>query len=189
MGTGKLKLYLTHILVTTKQKEASDNGESGLIQFHQQFRSLVDKVLCQKEGLSSPGPYIPLFYQIDLTDTNKFVKVSPSETMQQPLCHLYFMTVMEHLNSVYQTKSQTNMLSSVVKKASHMHKQLKDAEKENAILWIEYEAIVQILIQQLAIHLNPSQPELFRDVQHLLQEINMLVKLLYIGIIKIFNFL
>lgn len=92
--------------------------------------------------------------------------------MQQPLCHLYFLVVMEHLNSVYNTASQTSMLSSIVRKAGYMHRQLKDTEEENVTLWVEYEAIVQILIKQLSVHLNPTRPELLGDVQHLLQDIN-----------------
>lgn len=87
--------------------------------------------------------------------------------MQQPLCHLYFLTVMEHL--------WTTHLSKLVHLAEHIQKQLKTAEGGEAIiLRVELQAVVQVLIQRLAEHLNPLQIRKFGDVQSSVKDINKL---------------
>lgn len=87
--------------------------------------------------------------------------------MQQPLCHLYFLTVMEHLWSTH--------LSKLVNLAEHIQKQLKTAEGGEAIiLWVELQAVVQVLLQHLAVHLNPLEIRKFGDVQPIVQDINKL---------------
>jgi len=92
--------------------------------------------------------------------------------MQQPLCHLYFLTVLEHLWSEHhRTHSK---LSILVCSAKNIQKQLQDTaqEGETVLLQVELQAVVQLLIWQLALHLDPSQTQRLGDVQLILEDIN-----------------
>lgn len=90
--------------------------------------------------------------------------------MQQPLVHLYFLTVMEHLCSEH---PYTSRLATLVRSASNICKHLETAEKGEAILlWVELQAVVQVLIQQLAVHLDPTQPHKLGDVQLIIDDLN-----------------
>ena len=92
--------------------------------------------------------------------------------MQQSLCHLYFVTVMEHLWSKHccATHSRLSILVTAIK---NTQKQLDAAQDGEAILlYIELQAVTQILIQQLALHLDPSQIYKLGDVKPLIHDIN-----------------
>ena len=92
--------------------------------------------------------------------------------MQQPLCHLYFVTVMEHLWSKHcnVTHGRLSILVTVIR---DKQKQLDTAQGGEAVLlYIELQAVTQVLIQQLALHLDPSQMNRLGDVQPLLHDIN-----------------
>ena len=83
--------------------------------------------------------------------------------MQQPLCHLYFLTVMEHLSSAHDYNTHGSKLSLLVRAAFSIQTQLETAEGGEALLlWVESQAVLQILIQQLALHLATYKLE---DVQ------------------------
>ena len=72
--------------------------------------------------------------------------------MQQPLAHLYFLTLMEHL--------QRKTLSGLVHPANAITKQFASPtleEVKSVVLWIELQAVVQLILQKLAVHLNPSK--------------------------------
>lgn len=85
--------------------------------------------------------------------------------MQQPLCHLYFLTVMEHLCS------EENSLSSLVGVAIDVKKELETAvEGEAVLLSVELQAVIQALIQQLAKDFNPSK------IGSIMEELNKLEK-------------
>ena len=74
--------------------------------------------------------------------------------MQQPLAHLYFLTLMEHL----QAKRKT--LSGLVHHANAITEQFASPtleEVKSVVLWIELQAVVQLILQKLAVHLNPSK--------------------------------
>ena len=90
-----------------------------------------------------------------------------NKCMQQPLCHFYFLTVMEYF--------WTTHLSQLVNLAEHIQKQLNTAEGgEEIILWVELQAVGQVLIQRLAEHSHPLQIRKFGDVQSCVKEINKL---------------
>ena len=95
--------------------------------------------------------------------------------MQQPLSHLYFLTVMEHLLSRHHLKSSSK-LDSLVRIGSSVYNQLETAQGGEAILlWVEFQAVIQVLIQQLAMHLDPSKPHRLGDAHLVLDDINKLV--------------
>ena len=112
-----------------------------------------------------------------LTQKNSFqndgTPLSPqNHRMQQPLCHIYFLTVMEHLWSKHcnVTHGRLSILVTVIK---DIQKQLHIVQGGEAVLlYIELQAVIQILIQQLALHLDPSQMYRLGDVQPLLHDIN-----------------
>ena len=97
--------------------------------------------------------------------------------MQQPLCHLYFVTVMEHLWSKHHSATH-GRLAILITAIKNTRKQLDTSQGgETVLLYIELQAVTQILIQQLALHLDPSQMYRLGDVQPLLHDINQLVLL------------
>ena len=92
--------------------------------------------------------------------------------MQQPLCHLYFLTVVEHLQS-RRNRLEPSHLSGLVRTATSMQTHLETAETGEAVLlWVELQAVMQVLIQQLAEHLDPAQPHKVGDLQLVVDDIN-----------------
>ena len=92
--------------------------------------------------------------------------------MQQPLCHLYFFTVMEHLWSEHH-QSISGDLSRLAQFAVSIQKTLETAADEEAVLlWIELQAVIQVLIQHLAWHFDPAHKERISAVSDILEDIN-----------------
>ena len=68
---------------------------------------MVGKVLAAQSDLGSPGPYIPTFYQLKekmhipaRESSKELTAFHPQNAlMQQPLAHLYFLTVFELLQT------------------------------------------------------------------------------------------
>lgn len=72
--------------------------------------------------------------------------------MQQPLSHLYFLTVTENHNL------RDKNLESLVGLANHVKEELENAiDGEAVLLQLEFQAILQVLTQQLASHLDSDQ--------------------------------
>ena len=91
--------------------------------------------------------------------------------MQQPLCHLYFVTIVEHFHSdsKYRNCQPVELIDIINKLKSNM----KDAKAENAVLlWIEMEAVTQFLIEKIANSLNPSREQGLGDIHSILHKIN-----------------
>ena len=79
--------------------------------------------------------------------------------MQQPLAHLYFLTLLEHL----QAQGHKLKLSGLVRTANTITQQCSPPtteEVERVVLWVELQAVVQVILQNLAVHLNPSKPHM-----------------------------
>ena len=88
--------------------------------------------------------------------------------MQQPLAHLYFLTLLEHL------QAQAHKLSGLICIANTILQQCASAttkEVESVVLWIELQAVVQVILQTLAVHLNPSEPHM-EEVHPVVDDIN-----------------
>ena len=79
---------------------------------------------------------------------------------------------MEHLWSK-QHNATHGMLSTLVTVIKDTQKQLDTAHGGEAVLlYIELQAVTQILIRQLALHFDPSHIHKLGDVQPLLSDIN-----------------
>ena len=101
--------------------------------------------------------------------------------MQQPLCHLYFYTVME--NDLLHNSDLGTLTGLAIK----IQGELEKATGGDAVLkQIEFQAVVQVLIQQLALHLNPSQSHMLSDVQNVNDKINRLA-ILHATLLEIFS--
>ena len=91
--------------------------------------------------------------------------------MQQPLAHLYFLTVLEHL------MSESHKLSILLQKFKLIHRQATSqttCDRDRVILWIELQAVIQVTAQQLALHLDPSKLE-SHEVLSVLNDINKIM--------------
>ena len=89
--------------------------------------------------------------------------------MHQPLAHLYFLTVLEHVMS--------EPPGEIVRSADLISKQLDSSETcdgEKILLWIELQAIVQLIAQQLQYHLDPDNPSKVVQFRLLKQSVNRL---------------
>ena len=89
--------------------------------------------------------------------------------MQQPLAHLYFLTVLEHL------QAQKHNLTGLVCIANAITQECvspANREEESVVLWVELQAVLQVILQKLAIHLNPSDLRM-GEIEPLKENINM----------------
>lgn len=95
--------------------------------------------------------------------------------MQQPLCHLYFLTVMEHVWSKHHN-ADTSQLNALTRSIFHIQKEIKAtlAEEEVVVIHIELQAVIQMLIQHLAEHLNPEGIHGISDYQLVMENLNEL---------------
>ena len=94
--------------------------------------------------------------------------------MQQPLAHLYFFTVLEHLQAV------GHKLSVLVRIANSTIQQcacLATREVEGVLLWVELQAVVQMILQELAAHLDPAEAYHIGEVQPLVDNINKYLRM------------
>ena len=94
--------------------------------------------------------------------------------MQQPLAHLYFLTVLEHLVS-----SQLR-LAGLVRTANVIRRDFESqssslSEPEQVLMCIELQALVQVVAQKLAENLDPSNPHKMGEVQPIVDDINLLL--------------
>ena len=85
--------------------------------------------------------------------------------MQQPLAHLYFLTLLEHL------QAQRHKLSVLVRTANIITQQCASPTTESVVLWIELQAVVQVILQKLAVHFNPSKPRM-EEIHPVVDDIN-----------------
>lgn len=77
--------------------------------------------------------------------------------MDQPLAHLYFFTILEYLSD----RSKTYPFPDVIKTAKDMCDACADTNtppKEKLMLYIELQAVIQMIAKHLAEVLDPSEP-------------------------------
>ena len=104
---------------------------------------------------------------LDIRRTSQFIQCSNTLSvpyfslflqnlrMQQPLAHLYFLTLLEHLQA---KKKKLSGLVSLAKMISVQCESHATKEVEAVVLWVELQAVVQVIIHGLATCLNPSRP-------------------------------
>ncbi len=81
---------------------------------------------------------------------------------------------MEHLWSTYHYNNTSN-LPALVRLAGKIQMEQEAVEGGEAILlWVELQAVVQVLIQELALHFDPSQTQKLGDVEIILEDLNKL---------------
>ena len=73
--------------------------------------------------------------------------------MQQPLAHLYFLTLLEHLQAQEHKLSLVRIANSITQDCTSPATE----EVERVLLWVELQALVQVILQELATHLNPNE--------------------------------
>ena len=96
--------------------------------------------------------------------------------MQQPLCQLYFLTVLEHVQRKHSSEGcpqEQNHICSLVRTITSLQTNLETAEEGEAVLlWVELQATVQVLIQLLAENLDPDQSDKLGNFQQVADDIN-----------------
>ena len=88
--------------------------------------------------------------------------------MQQPLAHLYFLTLLEHLQAC------GHKLSGLVRIANSITQQCASpatGELEAIVLRVEFQAVLQVILQELATHLDPTELRM-GEIQLLKDDIN-----------------
>ena len=164
------KLYLSRILGQC-DRQNEDAMQSGPLALHKhQPRLQVGLVLMEGSQLGEPATYIPTFYQE--CPPIKPEENSISKRMQQPLAHLYFLTVLEHL------LSEEHQLASMVRAANQISQLCKskvEPPHSQVLLHIELQAVVQVIAKSLALHLDPSDQAQLGKVQPLVDNINQLL--------------
>ena len=163
------KLYLSRILGEC-DRHHEDVTRTGPLLLHQpKPRLLVGQVLMNKSKLEKPGPYIPTFYQECSSITP--VPASISKRMQQPLAHLYFMTVLEHILSDEQ--SLANMVRAAGQ-LSHLCSSGISEPPHQVMLQIELQAVLQVIAKLLAGLLDAADRVQFVEIEGSIDEINRL---------------
>ena len=91
--------------------------------------------------------------------------------MQQPLAHLYFQTVLEHLMNEYKTQTLSDIVIT-----SNLISQYCDSpeidDKDKVLLWIEHQAVVQIIAWMLPDYLDLSKIVKVQELGELKDSIN-----------------
>lgn len=145
ISIGIFKMYLSRVLGEFNHQGNKQIGSQPLRLYECQSRLQVGSVLMRKTLLGKPGPYIPTFYQ-------ECSAICPNEAslgrrMQQPLAHLYFLTVLEHV--LCKEKS----LASIVKVAGVIFDLTNRGDSKPdllTVLHIELQAVLQVLARLLA---------------------------------------
>ena len=165
------KMYLSRLLgeCDRQNEDPIRCGPLLLHQFHPRLQ--VGQILAGNASLGNPGPYIPTFYQ-------ECPAISPEQTslgrrMQQPLAHLYFTTVLEHI--LVDEQSLANMV-----KAARQLSDLANSEAsepaQQVVLQIELQAVLQVIARLLAklLGLGSGDRAQFVELKDSIEEINQL---------------
>jgi hypothetical protein len=163
------KYYATTILDGADISNVGTTSMTTLTLYKPAVRDVIGQVLvsCVPNGV--PAPYIPTFYQSCTGITTP--TDARNELMQQPLAHMYFTTVLHHLN--------TNGFSiiNLVRVAGAIAENLEEdtSQHQKVLHHIEKQAVIQATIHELAKCLNPSNPNGISSVASIVSDINYLL--------------
>ena len=139
-------MYLSRILGEQHADEGENDKNSGpLLLFEDDPRLQVGQVIMENDHLGVPGPYIPVFYQ-----ECPFICLeseSINQRMQQPLAHLYFLTVLEHILS--NDWSLPAIMVSATELASFCSKE--STPTHLVVLQIELQAVLQVIAKLVVV--------------------------------------
>eukprot|EP00731_Ephydatia_muelleri_P021734 Em0014g325a len=156
------KLYLSRIL-GEQSGGGTTSSQAPLAFYNDKRRSLLGEVLMSTPDLGDPTDYIPTFYQ---------QSTAISERMQQPLAHLYFLTLMEHLVDKEQDLPALLCMRVAIKKQLHSS---STKTNEKILLYIELQAVVQVIVKQVAIDLISSDPLKTKQLSRMIEEVNSIL--------------
>lgn len=117
--------------------------------------------------------FIGAYQTGDYLCTNSLcLSVSQNQRMQQPLAHLYFFTLLEHLQAQeYKLSGLVRISNSIIWQCTS----LAIREVESIVLWVELQAVVQVILQKLATVLDPDcDPSEYHigEIQPIMDDIN-----------------
>ena len=168
------KMYLSRLLGEC-DRQHEDPSRCGPLLLHQYHPRLqVGEVLLKKALLGNTGPYIPTFYQECPSICPE--QASLGRRMQQPLAHLYFLTVLEHV--LAEGKSLANMAKAARQFCDLANSGASDPAQaaQQAVLQIELQAVLQVVAKLLAKLLGAESDEraLFGELKDSIEDINRL---------------
>jgi hypothetical protein len=159
------KMYLSQIL-----GKCNKNDPLNPLALHENFpRNEVGKVIMRMPDLGEPTHYIPTFYHVC-----RLNQLPSSSRMQQPLAHLYFLTVFEHLLNREQSFPSLVFVSKKLSNDSCS----RVAESTKVVLQIELQAALQVITKRIAVIVKVSEiftlTESINDVNQLFSKGNLL---------------
>ena len=166
------KMYLSRLLGEC-DRQNEDPARCGPLLLHQYHPRLqVGQALVKKASVGSSGPYIPTFYQESPAICPE--QASLGRRMQQPLAHLYFLTVLEHV--LAEEKSLANMAKAARQLSDLVNSGTSSDPAQQAVLQIELQAVLQIVAKLLAKLLGAESDERaqFGELKDSIEDINRL---------------
>ena len=145
-------MYLSQILGKFKNDTSQLNP---LALYENTPRIEVGKVIVRKTHPGEPTSYIPTFFQVCHS-----TQLPPSsKRMQQPLAHLYFLTVLEHM--LNRQKTFPAVVSIAIKLSNECCSEVSESMK--VVMQIEYQAVLQVIAKQIAAVVERSETDTLTD--------------------------
>ena len=170
MLQGSITLSIFKMSLSQILGKCNKNDSSNPLALHENFpRIEVGKVIMRMPDLGEPTHYIPTFYHIC-----RLNKLPSSSRMQQPLAHLYFLTVFEHLLNREQS------FPSLVRVSKKLSNDCCSgvAESNQVVLQIELQAALQVITKRIAVIVQTSEictlTDSINDVNQLFNNSNLL---------------
>lgn len=156
-------MYLSRVLGRSEGEDAED-APNALDLYDNISRKLVGRILMKTMDLGDPGPYVPLHY-LESPSPDLEANESISVRMQQPLAHLYFLTVLENITD---RDFGYSVLINIAKTVAKLCCSELSSEMQ-AIFQIELQAVLQSVIVKTGVDLiSQSSNSLIHDVNDLL---------------------
>ena len=96
---------------------------------------------------------------------------SQNTIMKQPLAHIYFLVILEQ---ILLRVSISDAVVELIELAKQIIMDLNSGLKEPSeivLLQVEFQSVKQVLIQQIAIHLDGNMPERFERIRKFIEDV------------------
>ena len=96
--------------------------------------------------------------------------------MKQPLVHVYFLVILEQILLRVST-SGSDAVVELIELATNIMERIMDLDSELkepsevVLLQVEFQSVKQVLIQQIAFHLDCDMPERFERIRKFVKDI------------------